>query len=280
MTGLPSQRRDSPPSTQKALGRFDQPHIGEVFTAALPLVLLWLEQALTAADGLVRGLASGARARPVSGVLAIRHPATAAVVVGFAVMAAPVTGGSPVIAAADAVPAREHAPAAAEPTIPRLGYAELTGAAAAVDPALLHDLGTALDTYAGKSGRMLDMTNSPGYLYYLLDRRPASRFVHVSMAIRPIPATAHRRPQAQPPARGRLRQQLDGLAQLDGVHNNIRHYEVSQYLLRGWQPILRTHGELLLLRNDLMARRPPVPRLIVPPVTANILVQRPRVRLG
>ena len=46
---------------EQALGRFDVPHINLVFIAAMPLILLWSEQALTAADGLVRTIASGAR---------------------------------------------------------------------------------------------------------------------------------------------------------------------------------------------------------------------------
>ena len=60
---------------EKLLGRFDLPHATEVFTAALPLVLLWSEQALTAADDLVHAIVSGAR--PTSAfrsVLAIRTP--------------------------------------------------------------------------------------------------------------------------------------------------------------------------------------------------------------
>src|SRR5260370_34113845 len=85
------------------------------------------------------------------------------------------------VAQADSIPSREHATVAAEPTIPRLGYA----ASGAVDPVLLRDLGTALDTYAGRSGQVFDMTNSLGYIYYLLDRPPASRCVPVSIAITP-----------------------------------------------------------------------------------------------
>ena len=44
---------------EKALGRFDAAHVAEVFTVTLPLLLLWLEQALTGADGLVRAHAPG-----------------------------------------------------------------------------------------------------------------------------------------------------------------------------------------------------------------------------
>jgi hypothetical protein len=66
-----------------------------------------------------------------------------------------------------------------------------------------------------------------------------------------------------------------GLPIWDGIRNNIRHYDVSQYLLSNYQPILQTHGLLLLLRNDLMARRPPLPRLIAAPVSADLYFSSP-----
>jgi hypothetical protein len=40
------------------------------------------------------------------------------------------------------------------------------------------------------------------------------------------------------------------------ITNNVRHYEVSEYVLRGWTPVLRTHGVLVMARNDLVASRP------------------------
>ena len=115
------------------------------------------------------------------------------------------------------------------------------------------------------------MTNSLGYIYYLLDRRPASRFVHISLANTPygMHVVIDDLKRGRPPVVV-FDSTTIGLPSWDGVANNIRHYEISQYLLRGWTPVLRTHGELLLLRNDLYPGRPPVPRLSVPPQTSGL----------
>lgn len=258
--------------SEKALGRISPSHIDEVFTAALPLVLLWFEQALTAADGLVRTAASRARRVSLVRVLAIRHPATVLVMAIIVVIARPLTGAPSTLAGATSIPAHEHAISVAEPTIPRLGYIAPGG----LDPSRLPDLAAALDTYAGRGGPVFDMTNSPGYVYYLLDRRPASKFVHVSMAMTPysqhllIDSLRRSRPRVVIFDSATI-----GLAIWDGIRNNIRHYDVSQYLLSNYQPILRTHGLLLLLRNDLMARRPPLPRLIAAPMSADLYFSSP-----
>ena len=120
------------------------------------------------------------------------------------------------------------------------------------------------------------MTNSPGYIYYLLDRRPASQFVHVSMAITPysqqllIDSLRRSRPPVVVFDSAGI-----GLPVWDGIVNNVRHYDVSQYLLSNYQPIVRTHGVLLMLRNDLMASRPALPQLIVPPLSTDLYFSGP-----
>ena len=87
-----------------------------------------------------------------------------------------------------------------------LGYA-VPGAPA---PGVVADLKTVLDTYAPRNAPFFDMTNSPGYFYYLLGSRPASRFTNVSLAI-PEPAqrlliescaeAGHRWSRSTPPIR-------------------------------------------------------------------------------
>ena len=258
---------------EEALGRFDAAHITIAFTAAVPLALLWLEQALTAADGLVRAMASGARRRrPLRNVLAACRPATVLVVAVTVVMAPQLTGAPSALVAADSIPSQEHATSVAEPTIPRLGYI----APGDMDPTLLRDLTIALHTYAGNGGSVFDMTNSLGYIYYLLDQRPASPFVHVSMAMTPyaqqllVGSLRHSRPPVVI-----FDSNTKGVPRWDFIRNDIRHYDVSQYLLSNYQPVLQTHGLLLLLRNDLMARRPPLPRLGVPAVSTDLYFSSP-----
>jgi hypothetical protein len=71
-----------------------------------------------------------------------------------------------------------------------------------------------------------------------------------------------------------------GLPSWDGISNGVRHYLVSQYLLDGWQPLLRMNHELLLLRGDLMPARPPIPSLKVPLLTTDLWFSSPQCRWG
>jgi hypothetical protein len=245
---------------EEALGRFGWPEISFVVIGALPLILLWAERALTSADDLLVNAFGGA------GQSLVRSPATIGAAVIIALLA-PAAGAPTVIAAVRSIPAHEHARSYAEPTISRLGYA----APGAVSPVLLSDLASALNTYAGPSGTVFDMTNSLGYIYYLLNRQPASRFVHVSLAI-----TAYSQQlliddlrRSRPPV-ALFDSDTIGLPQWDGIRNNVRHFAVSQYLLDNYRPVLRTHGVLLLLRKDLMASRPAVPRLREQPESAGL----------
>jgi hypothetical protein len=70
-----------------------------------------------------------------------------------------------------------------------------------------------------------------------------------------------------------------GLPFWDGITNNVRHYEVSEYVLRGWTPVLRTHGVLVMARNDLVASTP-VPALSTPPQTTDLYFSGPTCRWG
>jgi hypothetical protein len=251
---------------EQALGRFDAQHVDVVFSAAMPLILLWSEQALTAADGLVRSSWSGTSLGRL-----VRSPATI-LAIGIVVVIAPATGMPTVVAAARFLPSHEHATADTQTAISGLGYT----APGAVSPVLLSDLAAALKTYAGHNGPVFDMTNSLGDIYYLLDRQPASRFVNVSLAITPYSQQLLIDSlRASHPPVVIFDSTTTGVPEWDGVRNNIRHYAVSQYLLDNYQPVLDTQGVLLLLRNDLMAGRPPVPRLTVRPASTNLYFSSP-----
>jgi hypothetical protein len=122
---------------------------------------------------------------------------------------------------------------------------------------------------------VFDLTDSLGVLYFLLARSPGTQFVHASMAISP---------PAQQLVIAQLRQSRPPLvvydSQLsttdwDGITPDVRHYELSQYILDGWAPVLRTHGYLLLLRKDLLARSPALPALSAPPQTTDLYFSSP-----
>ena len=245
---------------EKALGRFDTVHVWQVFGASLPLVLLWSWRVF---HGLNRWLADWWRRRDAR-LIRFARPVIAFLVpmvaIGFA-FAGPLrkAGGQHYLTGVN------------NASFDRLGYA----LPEAIDAGLLRDLDTAIRTYAGDDGPVFDMTNSPGYLYFVLGRAPGTRFVHVSMA---IPEYAQRLlidelKAARPPV---VIYDADsiGMPTWDGITNNVRHYDVSEYVLRGWTPVLRVHGVLVMARNDLVATRS-APSLPAPPQTTNLYFSGP-----
>jgi hypothetical protein len=242
---------------EKPLGRLDSPHIRQFLGVALPLALMWTITVVRDSDRLLTVWWRRAAARPY---VPIRRPMSAVAAV-LALLAVPSLTSS-----IDDLPTRTQATSISEPTIPRLGYATRS----AVDPHLLSDLQAIIDTYAGATGPVFDMTNSPGYLYYLLDREPGTRYYHVSMAVPPY---------AQRQVVSELRRSRPavviydstsiGLPSWDGISNAVRHYIISQYLLDGWTPLVLVDGELVMVRRDLIGTRP-LPPLSGPTRTSDL----------
>jgi len=267
---------------EKAIGRFDSGHINNVFAAALPLALLWTERVLSNVDRLLRRSVRGihptrrlVRWRRV--VFSFRNPATVLAVLLLLIALPAVANTPPLTSRLLAIPQQQRTFVDTEPSMARLGYTLPGG----VNSAFVQDLDTVLDTYAGQHAPVFDMTNGLGYFYYLLDRRPGTRFVHVSMAEPPFSQELliSELKQSRPPV-VIFDSDVIGDPAWDGVRNNVRHYLVSQYLLDGWQPLLLMNSELLLLRRDLMIDRPPIPHLNVPPSTTDLFFSGPQCRWG
>jgi hypothetical protein len=241
---------------EKALDRFDFWHVWQVFTAALPLIIYWLWRALSLAPAALDRMPS---ARPWPAGLA--SAATGLVVVVVAAALAP----HPATALRAAYQGRTVTGATAS-SLPRVGYAQ----PGALDEGLIADLDTVLRTYGG-NGPVFDMTNSLGYVYFLLDREPATRFLHVSLAITPYSQRLliDDLAKSQPPVVVYDSTAM-GLPTWDGIANDVRHYMVSQYVLDHWVPVLRTHGNLILVRRDLVGSHPAVPTLRQAPVTQDL----------
>ena len=245
---------------EKALGRCDTIHVWQVFGASLPLVLLWSSRLC---GELGRLLVAWWRGRDPR-LIRFAQPVTAVLVPVIAigiVFTGPLgkAGGQHYLAGVN------------EATSDRLGYA----APGAIDTGLLRDLDTAIRAYAGDNGPVFDMSNSLGYLYFLLGRAPGTRFIHVSMAIR---EHAQRllidELKAVRPAVVIYDATSIGMPIWDGITSDVRHYDVSEYILRGWTPVLRTHGVLVMARNDLVATKP-VPALTTPPQTSDLYFSGP-----
>jgi hypothetical protein len=135
--------------------------------------------------------------------------------------------------------------------------------------------------YAPGNQPVFDFANQPGVLYYLLGRRPGTRFYHVSMA---IPASAQHAliddlRKSRPPVVV-FTDGSFGLPTWDGVINPIRHYEVSQYLLDNYVPFVDVHGQLLMIRDDLALHRPALPVLAKAPRTTDLYFAGPTCNWG
>jgi hypothetical protein len=254
---------------EKALARLDAPHIQNVFTAALPLLIITI---YTVTRDLDRGIILAARRLPRL-LARMRRPIRAVVphaqhvrLVGMRptlVLAAVIIlllSGSNALRAAKAAPARLHATAATDPILPLAGYA----APGAIDYAMVSDFEKIIDAYAGPHGTVFDMTNSPGYFYYLLRARPATKFNHIDIASNIFgQKVAIEELKKSRPAIVVFNGSGIGLQNFDFISNNVRHYLISQYVLDGWRPYVLSHGFLFLLRNDLIPTAPPVPTLAV-----------------
>ncbi len=243
---------------EKALGRFDGNHIQQVFSASFPVTLLVVWILLSRLDALLRarrGAWSWSTTPVVSVVVAV-----GAVV---CVVAYPGT----YVSGARQVGTRQWMTAPAVSPIPHVGYT----VPGYLDEPMLHDLDAAFRAYAGADQPVFDFTNSMGWVYYLLHRDPGSRFEHIDMAIPPYAQSilVDELKKSRPPV---ILFDTDHIGQpvWDYIGNSARHYMVAQYVLDNWVPVLRTHGNLLLVRKDLAERQPPLPALSEPPQTTGL----------
>jgi hypothetical protein len=246
--------------TEKAIGRFDPTHVWQVFGASLPLVLLWSWRLLSELGRLVGAWWHERDARLVGFAQPITAVVIPVIVLGFVS-----TGPLRVVSGQHLVSG------VAEAKFARLGYA----APGAIDTDLLHDLETSIRAYAGDDGPVFDMTLSLGYIYFLLGRAPGTRFTHADLAVSQY---AQRMliddlKAARPPVVIYDSTSI-GVPAFDGITGNVRSYEVSEYVLRGWTPVLRTHGVLVMVRNDLVNSRP-LPALTTPPQTTDLYFSGP-----
>jgi hypothetical protein len=105
--------------------------------------------------------------------------------------------------------------------------------------------------YLEPGDKLFDFTNQPFLFFYLLDRQPATRYFHVSMATNDlaqedlISELERERPKLVAYESDR------GLGEWDGITNMVRHYRVSEYLLTHYTAFHTIHGTLFLKRKDL-----------------------------
>ena len=104
---------------------------------------------------------------------------------------------------------------------------------------------------------VFDFTNSPAIFYYLLPYEPPTRFPHVSLAIRDdsqedlISDLEDKSPKVVVFDTDRL-----GQPAWDGVANEVRHDDISAWVLDRYQPWASLHGYTFMQRNDLSLALP------------------------
>jgi hypothetical protein len=248
---------------QVALDRFDGGHVGEVFETLVPFVVLWGMELVRFGDGLLHRfgglLGSRTTVWPWRTVTPI-----AVVAVLLIVLWSPL----PAPGLWSALPAHFHPVVAkADTTGFPLGYT----VEGAVPVGQLRDLQAVLDRYAGPSGAVFEFVNEMGVPYFLLDHVPGARIYHVEAA----QTTGAQELEIEDLGRSRpalviFNDTTFGLPNYDGIWSMERNYLVSQYLLDHYRPLIDVQGQLVMLRNDMVATAPPLPPLAGPSRTSDL----------
>jgi hypothetical protein len=221
----------------KFLSRADPHHLAQSFAVAVPLLFYVAFRGITYAEMFLvrqargRGLAWFPR----------RHTLTLPLLL-VALIAAP----EPLYDAVDAAPAHFTARVGQEPDVPGIGYAR----PGENDAGVLASLADAIDDLAEPGDTVFDFSNAPGILHYLLGRQPSTRYYHVSFAIRKRTQSDLVDHLVASPA-GVVVLTSDGafnsLPAWDGVANQVRHYDVSEYVLDHYVPVQAVDGFVLMV---------------------------------
>lgn len=220
----------------KFLARSDVYHLDHAFYVAVPLILYVAYRAITFGEA---ALSAAARSRGLTW-FPHRHTLTAPLLVVLLVTVPVAPLGQ-----ARGIPTHFSAAAVREPVIPRIGF-DVPGEN---DYTTIRNVSRAVGQLLGSGGTVFDFTNAPGLFHYLLDLPPATRYYHVSLAIRE---------RTQADLVRRLRKAKPGvvvftsdriqnsLPSWDGISNQVRHYDVSQYLLDAYVPVRDVDGVVLM----------------------------------
>jgi hypothetical protein len=239
---------------QVPIDRFDNGHVSVAFQAATPFVLLWSAELVSIVDMWIRQKIAPRVARLRAPRWSVATPAALLALVVVVTMS-PLEATSTLAAR----PAAFHVVVPSEaPTEFPLGYIEPGG----VDIPQLQDLAAVIERYAGRSAPVFDFVNEMGVPYFLLDRVPGARFYHVEAAQTAaaqkleVEDLQHSRPPVVI-----FNDHTYGIPSYDGIWSMERNYLVSQYLLDNYKPFADVHGQLVMLRNDMVATAPPLPPL-------------------
>ena len=243
----------------KALGRLDIVHITESFLVTIPLLFLWLIKITQSVDTWAKQHLSRRKKSPQ-----MRYAATGILVISLLVASTlfpPKIGtytlSNSIRQAIYYAPQRFHS----ETPLPAqraLGYT----VRGSITTDYVDGLRTLLNEYAGPTAPVFDFSNTPGLYYYLLNRVPGTRFYIAEVA--QTPDTQNQLisdlKESRPPVVA-FDSAGVGFSNIDYVPDSVRSYMVSHYLFAHYSPLVNYGGQILLLRNDLVAAAPPLPPL-------------------
>ena len=217
---------------KKFLSRADW-HVAQAFAPAIPLLFYAVHRLLCAVEKLV----PSRRAESV-------HPIGAAMLALFLI----VTGPGGVLARVVATRVHFQFTVPHEPLLAKVGWSDGSVAPLAAQVASLEQF---LTSHLGPSEPIFDFTNQPGLYHFLLDLKPASRFFHVSMAIRPAAQeeVISDLKRTHPPLVV-YRSETGGLGEWDGVPNVVRHHEISRFVLDHYRPLAEVSGQTFFVERS------------------------------
>ncbi len=233
------------PYYAKFLSRAD--HVYHSFAIAVPVLLYAVYRIVTFAEA---RLASSARARGASWFPS-RHVITLPLLLVL-LASAPV----PLHDAVRAVPYHFASDSAEEVELDFLGYARR----GENDLTLFRDVSNALDSQLKPGDAVFDFSNTPGLFHYLLERPASNRYYHVSIAIRQRTQTDLIRllEKDRPEVVVFTSSGIGGSPSVwDEISNQVRHYDVSEYLLDHYVPVDESRSFVLMRRREagIPARR-------------------------
>ena len=227
----------------KYLGRTDG-HLFQVAALATPLLIMAAVATVLTAESMLAATVGRLRAW---------LPYRGAAMVGIAVIlivlpTPPVLFRSPLVElvqAADTLLPRTRVAVPFAPA-PGTGFMPL-------DPsnnALVEEARPFFAKHLGAGDSVFDMINASALYHFHLGLKPASRYFHVSLAVREKSQREVIRELAASRPKLVVFDGFTGLPWWDGVHNSVRHYLLSYYLLAHYRPVAVVAKSLILARND------------------------------
>jgi hypothetical protein len=233
------------PYYTKFLERADPGHGDQAYGAALPLILyviyrvcLWLDSTVLRSTWF-RSLSRNGVRQPVAVLLMVA--ALVLVATPSAVHTEP-----PLLGWLAGTPDRYHVTVLNPPVLPLAGYSQNP-----IDLATVQDMQAVFNAYLQPKDSVFDFSNQPALVYYLLGQHSQTRYYHMTLAVtEPAQKDLIAELKRDPPKLIVFTDDFFGLLNWDGVANMVRHYDVSQYILDNYTPLLSTHTEIIYGRTS------------------------------